>query len=307
MRTDRSPPGSVRVEAAALLAVAALAAGLAAPGVARLRQASHRAGCADNLRVMAHACLQFEGSYGFFPSSIQRTGPQRSWAVQVLPWLGEEGLARRYDYARHWCDPANAAAAAAQLPRFYCPASPTGPRTMTGRVKLKFGERHEYYEVAGAAGTDYAAVDEVKEEAVLHGFAAARGPGVLKEDQFPRRADITDGLANTVLITECAGRPDEWVLGRPGRADGLASSAPWASRSNDFGLDGFDPANPDADAGPCAVNCTNANEVYAFHPGGANAALADGGVRFVADRVGTRLFARLVTRAGGEPVDWADY
>jgi prepilin-type processing-associated H-X9-DG protein len=178
---------------------------------------------------------------------------------------------------------------------------------MTGRVKLKFGERQQFFDVAGTAGTDYAAVDEVKEEVVLHGFADARGFGVLKEDQFPRRADITDGLGQTVLITECAGRPDEWVLGRPGRPNELASSAPWASRSNDFGLDGFDPTNPDADAGPCAINCTNANEVYSFHPGGANAAMADGGVRFIADRVGTRLLARLVTRSGGEAVDWANY
>ena len=70
--------------------------------------------------------------------------------------------------------------------------------------------------------------------------------------------------------------------------------------------------------GPCALNCTNGEdlatspfphpyygsegtaEAFSLHPGGANFALGDGSVRFLAQEPGIREFARLVTRAGGE-------
>jgi prepilin-type processing-associated H-X9-DG protein len=52
--------------------------------------------------------------------------------------------------------------------------------------------------------------------------------------------------------------------------------------------------------GPCAVNCTNADEMYAFHTGGANICFGDGGVRYLSTSVNIRVVAALITRAGGE-------
>jgi prepilin-type N-terminal cleavage/methylation domain-containing protein/prepilin-type processing-associated H-X9-DG protein len=54
--------------------------------------------------------------------------------------------------------------------------------------------------------------------------------------------------------------------------------------------------------GRCMVNCTNSYAVYAFHPGGANAAMGDGSVRFLRDTIEAETFAALCTRAGGEVV-----
>jgi hypothetical protein len=48
------------------------------------------------------------------------------------------------------------------------------------------------------------------------------------------------------------------------------------------------------------VNCTNDREVYSFHTAGATIVLGDGSVRFLRDDTDIRVFARLVTRAGGE-------
>lgn len=47
--------------------------------------------------------------------------------------------------------------------------------------------------------------------------------------------------------------------------------------------------------------------ILSSHPGGANAAFADGSVRFVRAGIDIRLLARLVTRAGGEVVSHGDY
>jgi prepilin-type processing-associated H-X9-DG protein len=44
------------------------------------------------------------------------------------------------------------------------------------------------------------------------------------------------------------------------------------------------------------------SEVFAFHPSGANVALADGSVRLIADNIALKEFAALVTRSGHEEV-----
>jgi prepilin-type processing-associated H-X9-DG protein len=54
--------------------------------------------------------------------------------------------------------------------------------------------------------------------------------------------------------------------------------------------------------GPCALSCSNDDEIYGFHPSGANSVFADGSVHFLKAGMDIRVLARLVTRAGGEVV-----
>jgi prepilin-type processing-associated H-X9-DG protein len=305
------------LELLVVLAIGLVVLALVLPGVQKVREASSRARCANNLRQMAVACQNFEETYHFYPSSIKDIGPQRSWAVQLLPWVGQGDVARRYDYTKHWCDPANAEAVAVQVPLFYCPSSPSGPRTASGKAKIKvndaLGKREvTFYPFRDAACSDYAVIHQIKYEAFAGGFVDTVGVGLLAEDRFPRKSDVTDGLAYTLLINEDAGRPDRWVAGRFEKPDVKAGDAPLASRDNDFSLRGFtwDPDGQtysNALGGPCAVNCSNIEGVYSFHPGGAQAAFGDGSVRFIRQDVSTRLFARLVTASGGEEVNLADY
>jgi prepilin-type processing-associated H-X9-DG protein len=55
-----------------------------------------------------------------------------------------------------------------------------------------------------------------------------------------------------------------------------------------------------AKPGPCAINCTNQSDVYAFHSGGANAVFADGSVRFLGEAMPLYVLAALYTRSFGE-------
>jgi prepilin-type processing-associated H-X9-DG protein len=77
---------------------------------------------------------------------------------------------------------------------------------------------------------------------------------------------------------------------------------PWNSFKGPIILQGstFDGT---AQPGPCALNCSNDEEVYAFHTGGANAVFADGHVQFLKVGMDVRTLARLITRAGREVPD----
>jgi prepilin-type processing-associated H-X9-DG protein len=264
-----------------------------------VREAANRVRCQNNLKQLSLACHGFESAYGFFPSSVKKTGPERSWAVQMLPWIEQGTVARLYDYKKPWYDPANANAVSQQIPLLYCPSSPYGPRTATGTLNgVAF---------AGAACTDYFVLWRVRPEAAGQVDPGTAGlESILCQDVFPRVVDVTDGTSNTLLINEDTGRPDIWINGQLVTAGLRETDAPYASRDNDTSFWGFDLATNTA-PGVCAINCTNNNGVYSFHPGGCNAAFGDGSVRFMRQTVTTRQYARLVTRSGGEVANWDDY
>jgi prepilin-type processing-associated H-X9-DG protein len=161
--------------------------------------------------------------------------------------------------------------------------------------------------VGTAAIGDYAGVRNVHKDLAPTGLIdhPLRGTPDVQgnpEGVFPVNASrgihaITDGTSTTMMIVEDGGRPDLWRKGN--RVDGLVlSGAGWAAR----GLVSLKGAKTDgADFfGPCAVNCMNDREIYSFHSGGANVALADGSVRFISASIDIRIVARLVTRDGGE-------
>ena len=73
----------------------------------------------------------------------------------------------------------------------------------------------------------------------------------------------------------------------------------WTNPSTQIVVSGFDIATK-TQPGACAVNCTNNNEVYAFHPGGANMLFCDGSVRLLKSTTSIDLLIALTTRAIGE-------
>ena len=120
-----------------------------------------------------------------------------------------------------------------------------------------------------------------------------------------RLAEIPDGTSNTLLVAEDAGRPVLWRAGRLA-SDAFAFGGPWASSANPVviwgaGDDGKTPL------GSCAINCSNNQQPYSFHAGGANFLFADGSVHFLKDGLDLRVLVRLATRAGGEVIAGSDW
>ena len=125
-------------------------------------------------------------------------------------------------------------------------------------------------------------------------------------------ADIVDGSSNTVMMIECAGRPDvyrgRWLRSELSNDQGIG----WADSEGPFS---FDATNADGslEGGGVANGCTfamnrrNDNEPYSFHPGGINSLFADGHVTFLAETIEVAVFAKLITRNGGEVVSGDEF
>ena len=67
------------------------------------------------------------------------------------------------------------------------------------------------------------------------------------------------------------------------------------------------PKSRPARNGICIINCTSNNEIYGFHPGGANLLFADGSVHFFKESTDPRVVVYMITRSGGEIVGSDQY
>ena len=112
---------------------------------------------------------------------------------------------------------------------------------------------------------------------------------------------ISDGTSNTILIAEDAGRNQKWVMGVFTANSGPTGA--WGNPGNELAITGLNPAaSPPSGPGPCAVNCTNNNEIYSFHDQLANVAFCDGGVRSLRSNTDVNIVIHLVTRRMNDPV-----
>ena len=222
----------------------------------------------------------------------------------MLPYIEQGNVRANYDLTANWYDPVNEAARLAPIKVFVCPAvgsSRISSAVVEGVPGSPFrGGAWDYTNVAVVAQPLLTQLGYADPPAVWRGVMSSQGSTF---------AQITDGLSNTILLTEDAARPEFWVRGRlrqdtpPAPFDaggpGVALGGVWADHQKSFGLDGV-AADGVTSPGPCGVNCHNSFEIYAPHTGGANAALADGSVRFLSDGIAIRALAALCTRGAGD-------
>jgi prepilin-type N-terminal cleavage/methylation domain-containing protein len=314
---SKTRPGYTLIELLVVIAIIAILIGLLLPAVQAAREAARRMACTNNLKQLGLGMHNHHDTYGAFPPAFVNKGPYvtpfsftHGWSPFVLPFIEQQPLYDRYRWDFPLYHPENQPVMTQHLGYFQCPSTPDHDRFSGGYGPFLL------FSTKGACG-DYTIALGVDVELARRGRVDPVGDyrGALMHTPTPglastpgtrtRLADITDGTQATILVTEVAGRQTLWRMGQKVPALPL-EGGPWNHFKGGILLQGFEP-NGATKLGPCALNCTNDGEVYAFHPGVACAVFADGSVRVLKAGMDLRVMARLITRAGGEVVPAGDF
>lgn len=319
----RSRRAFTLVELLIVITIIVVLMALLFPAVQGVRRAARKTQCKNNIRQIALACHSHLEAHESFPGlRFRRFGAEtdQGWMTSTLPYLDQATVDRLYNWKLDWYAPENKEAVTVPIATFRCPAAGGAGDDLTeqmveGQFAGSWGDA--YY---SGARTEYAGVAGI--------MGGLRGAGYVPETMDTLNAgvvgmnckmrpdEVPDGLSRTMLIAEAAGRPIVYRGGKPSmiendlsltlEAETLHTSGnvpgAWAAPNGlwfrGFTFDGLE------QPGPCAVNCSNfTGGIYSFHPGGANVAMADGGVRFLSNRTDIYVAIALVTREGGENAD----
>jgi prepilin-type N-terminal cleavage/methylation domain-containing protein len=291
IRVSRPYKAFTLIELLVVIAIIAILIGLLLPAVQKVREAAARISCTNNLKQLGLALHSYHDANNGFPAGKATTPTTHSWTPFILPYIEQDNLAKQYNFEANWYDPVNATAVATPLTLMVCPTTPGG----LNRFYAKSG-------TPKVAPGDYAPDNgyDPKLEGLGLVDPTVNPNGVLDVNVVYAIPEIRDGTSNTSVLAEDAGRPDRWQAGKLKTVGGQKDGG-WADHENEYITHGYS-ADGNTVNGPCHTNCTNNNEVYSFHSGGANHVFADGSVHFIKASMDIRMFVKLITRAGDDVV-----
>ena len=310
-RTRIPRRGFTLVELLVVIAIIGVLVALLLPAVQFAREAARRMQCANNMRQIGAALHLHHDTWRHLPpGALDATarndayerysipaGVQHGWAIFIMPYMEQEQLWNRYKLDLDWRDPQNRESREVIITTFLCPSSPEGRRLRT------FNDAT--YGQVRAAATDYGVCNGVDGAplfalGLIDAETNSSRIGMMRVNQLNNFSECIDGLTNTFWVTECGGRPQRYRANRL-KASGTVSGAGWADRENEYIIHGFTNDGVTS-TGPCPLNCTNANEIYSFHPQGAHVLMGDASVRLLPQTTHMKLVARLVTRQAREVI-----
>jgi prepilin-type processing-associated H-X9-DG protein len=138
---------------------------------------------------------------------------------------------------------------------------------------------------------------------VTHGlcdYAASNleGTGVVRQYTPVRIADVTDGLSNTLMVSEK--RLNRQYLGQPQGNDYIGYTSGW---DNDVVRSTDEPPRPDYNGDDDGGD----NLFGASHPGRFNAVLADGSVLSISYSINPTVFEYLGNKSDGQVINSNDF
>jgi prepilin-type N-terminal cleavage/methylation domain-containing protein/prepilin-type processing-associated H-X9-DG protein len=329
--------GFTLIELLVVIAIIAVLIGLLLPAVQKVRESGNRIQCANNLKQIGLAEHSYHDSYGKFtcswdyePPGVGRpTAVAHAWCTYLLPYLEQVPLYQKYDFnALGYNGSNNSAVIQTSLKVFQCPSSTNQGRIYSFPVPANVlpgipggvltASASDYTAITGVRkwnilvnpnpATEPDLVDIGQRHGILRGVSQDPSVSALFSPQMTIAA-IRDGLSNTFLATELAGRPDLYNAARQVIAQGVNPGAGWGDPFNGehwpggTTIDGnIVNSSGTLDGGPCIINCTNqqSRNFYSFHPSGVNVVMGDGSVRFLRDNTPTRLVAFMITSQRGE-------
>lgn len=338
MKRSRQRSAFTLIELLVVIAIIAVLLALLLPGVQKARDAAARTQCQNNLKQIALGLHNYHDTFKVFPQNLRpptasTASVRERWFTHILPFIEQEALGNAYDPTTNWDSATNLPITSVQLAIAQCPSAANSTRLDNNpAASAPFGWGTNNPPVV--AVTDYAGVYGVHPAfSAATGIVPANPYGVITNslgaDPYPVTiTDIRDGTSHTILVAESAGRP--FLFNQGGVQQGLdltqhgVNGGGWSRPASEIWIIGFADKGGTIPGGSFTINAANgldatgvypltvpagaalgtdgSGQIFGFHAGGANIALADGSVRMLTSNVAPAIIAALATRANGDVV-----
>jgi prepilin-type N-terminal cleavage/methylation domain-containing protein/prepilin-type processing-associated H-X9-DG protein len=339
VRGGRQRGGFTLIELLVAIAIIAVLISLLLPAVQAAREAARRAQCVNHLKQIGLAVANYESSHGclvsgYLSSTVPLTvdgvpgynpdpqtldnGPGWGWLALLLPFEEQTPLANATNFLRPTWVSDNATVVGVRVAVYLCPSS-NDPTPTCKMVDANLGllpvantafARSNYQYNMGWNDTSITPAATSYDDPTL----GCNGP--IYRNSSVRYAAVTDGLSNTVVASEKTSylADASWVGIIPGYRH-FAYNAFASAGTGGVGVNYDYPgallashSGPSLYEAPRVIHPPNSplghtDEFYALHPGGANALMGDGSVRFVKQSINLRAWQALSSRSGGEVID----
>jgi prepilin-type N-terminal cleavage/methylation domain-containing protein len=329
--------GFTLVELLVVITIIGILIALLLPAVQAAREAARRMQCQNNLKQLALACHNYESAGSGLPL-LYSSSLQLGWVTQILPFLEQNNVYTDYNFKEPWFDSSNEEPVARRNPIFECPSSPvdhlftatdpafagqsSNPRTTFTAASI------DYFAISGASSTKTLTAPSTTPAGYFAAYPGASssvdlsGPfGAQSSTPTAKPLSLTrDGLSNTLLLSEMAGRPYLFLSDKRkvvtadfpsyvtassiDAADNIPLYYGWGAwaHNNNFGL-GTWSQDGRMKGGTGTINCSNYRGIFSFHVEGAYAAFADGSVHMLARDMTPTVYFALITARANDLID----
>ncbi len=341
VRGQRS--GFTLIELLVVIAIIAILIALLVPAVQKVRDAAARAQCQNSLKQIVLALHNHHDTKKVFPPGGMQTGINgrpcyTNWAIEILPYIEQEQLYKRYDQTKLNEHVNNQFVNQSRVPIYECPADLLAgklERPTTGPARYDY-MHGSYRAVSGRSGSIGRGFWDTFEShfwppnftmypewrGALHGTASAyngipaqnatgAGGAPLSQMGGPERmSTITDGTSNTLMVGEYTNNGKTVPNTAFGCRNDVSSrratfwsytyaSYNQSSVTTESRIVGNDFAKCSSTAGMGGCNPCKRG-FGSNHTQGMNFGMCDGSARFFSNSVDINRLAAMATIAGNE-------